>query len=404
MKEAVLASFTLDLDSARKRLTGFEEPDWFSILWWLDISGMAIYFYHRACEIGGDRLLPREVEAGLAQRLSNNRARTKALLDEARALAAWFQRGNVPYSLLKGVPLTPHSVQESALRAQTGLDFLIADRFADLATHYVQRLGYRLHAQSANTLEFRAGAKAVPDLGNIYSVNTQRGLELHLAKDGSGECQLLSRRVMCEFGGHRFYALSSADSLVEQARHLVKHLCCEHVRLSWVLEFWRHLGSRRGDTEFWHRAKSCAAELAHGEEAVAMAIWLAENFFGGTRAEIPPQWRTDALPVRVRLWLEHYARTLLLGDTMGNKLCALLRKELLGSAQNHRITRQRLLPRFSPEKILDAQPNESHSQMWARYGAEARFIIQRLWSHFREGIRFAVEASRWNRTVARIGR
>ncbi|MGH9353560.1 MAG: nucleotidyltransferase family protein, partial [Terriglobia bacterium] len=109
LKEAIVASFAL--------VGGFEEADWLSVLWWLDVSGMAIYFYDRACEIGAVGLLPQNVEAGLAQRLSDNRGRAKALLDEARALAKWFERGNIPYALLKGVTLTPHSVRESALRS-----------------------------------------------------------------------------------------------------------------------------------------------------------------------------------------------------------------------------------------------------------------------------------------------
>jgi hypothetical protein len=404
LKEAIVASFALDSDSARMRLAGFEESDWLSVLRWLDISGMAIYFYRRACEIGADSLLPPGVEAGLAQRLSNNRVRIKSLLDEACALAAWFHRGNIPYVLLKGITLTPHSVQESALRAQTDLDFLIADRFADLAIHYIHRLDYHLHAQSGNTLEFRAGTPSLPDLANIYSVKTQRALEIHLARDESCESQLLSRRVSREFGGSPIYALSPADILVEQARHLLKHLCGEHTRLSWVLEFWRHIGHLRGDTDLWHRAATSASGLTHGDLAMGMATWLAESFFGVTAAEIPPQWAADALPVRVRLWLERYARTLLLSDTIGSKLYALLRKELPGGAHQQRTTCQILLPRVLPETILDPQPNESLSEKRARYGAEARFIIQRLWFHFREGVRFALETPRWNRAVARIDR
>lgn len=404
LKEAIVASFALDPESACIRLAGFEESDWRSVLWWLDISGMAIYFHHRAREVGAASLLPQDVEAGLAQRLSNNQIRIKALLDEARTLATWFQTGNIPYALLKGITLTPHSVPLSALRTQADLDFLIADRFSELAIHYVHRLGYRLHARNGNTLEFRAGAPTAPDLANIYSVKTQRALEIHLAKDGSCESQFLSRTAPCEFGGSLIHALSPPDILVEQARHLLKHLCGEHTRLSWVLEFWRHVGYRWGDTGFWHSAESCAAELAQGDLSMGMAIWLEERFFGEARAGIPAQWSTQALPIRVRLWLERYASTLLLSDTIGNKLYALLRKELPGGAHQARTTCQILLPRVLPATILEAKPNESCSQRWTRYCVEARFIVQRLWFHFREGIRFALENSRWNRAVARIGR
>ncbi len=404
LKEAVVACFALDSGMALPRLTGFEEADWLSILWWLDISGMAIYLYHRAREIGADVMLPHSVKAGLADRLRNNRDRMKSLLNEALALAGWLERGNVPYALLKGFTLTPHSVQESALRCQTDLDFLVADRFADLAMHYVLRLGYRFHARSGKTIEFRAGTPSPPDLANLYSVKTQRALELHLAADASCECQWLSRRVMRKFDGAKIHALSEPDILVQQAIHLLKHLCGEHTRISWALEFWRHMRNRRGDSDFWRRAESCAAESAQGDLAMGVAVWVAEELFGGTQVEIPVQWRGEALPVRVGLWLERYMRQLLLSDTIGNKLYALLRKEVPGGTQETRTTRQILLPRVLPAAILEAQPNESGSERWERYCVEFRFVFWRLWFHLREGVRFAIEVLRWNRTAARAGR
>lgn len=404
LKEAVIACFTLDPGLALSRLTGFQSEDWLSILWWLDTSGIAIYFYHRAREISADAMLPHEMEGGLAERLRNNRNRVKSLFNEARAIAGWFESGKVPYALLKGVTLTPHSVSESALRCQTDLDFLVDDRFADLASFYIQRLGYRLHAKSGTTLEFRAGALSLPDLANLYSVKTQRALELHLAADTSCEFQLLSRRVKREFDKSGIYALSTTDILVQQAIHLLKHLCGEHTRISWVLEFWRHIRSRQGDSDFWPRAESCASQFTHGDLAMGVAVWVAEDLFGSTQVEIPAQWRSDVLPVRVRLWLERYVRQILLSDTIGNKLYALLRKEMPSGTQQVRTTRQILLPRVLPATILEAKSNESWSEKWGRYCIEARFFLWRLWFHLREGARFAIEFSRWNRAVARVGR
>lgn len=404
LKEAIVASFSLNPDPARMRLAGFEESDWLSVLGWLDVSGMAIYFYRRTSEIGADRILPRDVEAGLAQRLSKNRVRAKALLDEARVLGAWFETGNIPYAHLKGVTLTPHSVQESALRSQSDLDFMVSERFADLAVHYVHRLGYSLQVKTGNTLQFRAGAPSPPGLANIYSEKRQRALDLIFAKENSGESQLLSRRVMREFEGARISALSPADILVEQARHLLQHLCSESTRLSWVFEFWRHVQSGRGDGDFWRRAESTADEVTYGNLAMGVAAWVAEDFFGGMQAVIPAQWRSDALPVRVRLWLERYVRRMLMSDNPSNKLYALLQKEVPGGPYEARTICQILMPRVLPAPILDAHPHESRSQKWTRYRVEARSIVERLWFHFREGVRFAIEASRWSRAVARISR
>ncbi|HET7104580.1 MAG TPA: nucleotidyltransferase family protein [Terracidiphilus sp.] len=404
LKEAIVASFALDPRPALGRLKDFDEGDWLNGLWWLDTSGMTIYLYDRIREAGAGALLPRAVELAMAQRLRNNNIRMKSLLEEARTLAAWFQAGNVSYALLKGFTLTPHSVREASLRCQTDLDILVASRFADLAVHYVHRLGYRLHAQSGNTLEFRAGVSSPPDILNMYSVKAQRALELHLAKESSSEMQLLERRVARDVAGTEVYALSPADILIEQARHLLKHLCGEHTRLSWVLEFSRHLRARSGDMDFWKRAESYAAGISPGDVAMGTAVWLAEDMFGHAEAQIPPQWRTGALPVRVRLWLERYAHNLLLSDTIGNKLYGLLRKELPGDAPSRRTTFQILLPRVLPAPILQALPNESRALRWRRYRIEARFMMRRLWFHLREDIRFAVECWRWTRTLARTGK
>lgn len=404
LKQAIVASFALDSHAARMRLASFEKADWLSVLWWLDISGMALYFYRRTVEIGADQLLPPVVTAGLTERLINNQERMQSLRNEAQAFAGWLEGGNVPYALLKGVTLTPHSVQESALRCQTDLDFLVPDRFADQAWHYAQRLRYRLYAKSRNTLEFRAGASRPPDLANIYSVTTQRALELHLAKEGSCEAQLLSRREMRECDGARVYSLSPADILIEQARHLLKHLCSEHTRLSWVLEFWRHVKSSQGDEQFWKTVAFHAPEMTHGDLAMGVAVWLAEDLFGSTLFSLPSQWRRDALPIRVRLWLERYARGLLLSDTIGNKLYALLQNELPSGSHSLRTTRQILLPRVVPAAILDAKPNETYAERSNRYRIEARFILWRLWFHFREGVRLALEVSRWRRAVLRAER
>lgn len=404
LKEAIVASFALDSPAARMRLISFEEADWISVLWWLDISGLALYFFRRAGEIGADQLLPPPVKAGLAERLINNQERMQSLRNEAQAFAQWLEDGRVSYALLKGITLTPYSVQESALRSQTDLDFLVPKRFADQAWHYAQRLGYRLYAKSENTLEFRAGASRPPDLANIYSVRTQRALELHLAKKGSCEAQLLYRREMRECDGAKIYSLSPADILIEQARHLLKHLCGEHTRLSWVLEFWRHVTSRQGDEEFWKTVAFHAPEMTQGDLAMGVAFRLAEDLFGSPQFSLPSQWRRDALPVPVRLWLERYARSLLLSDTIGNKLYALLQRELPNRSHSLRTTRQILLPRVMPAPILDAKPEETYAERSNRYRIEARFILWRLWFHFREGARLALEVSRWRRAVLRAQR
>ncbi len=404
LKEAIVASFALREDEARRRLAGFNEADWLSVLWWLDIGGMAIYALDSIEHNGAEELIPLSVKISLAQRRANNRIRLEALRHESHAVASSFESECIPYALLKGITLAPESVPESALRCQTDLDFLVAAGNANPAARILNRLGYRLHAQSGHTLEFRAGIMPLPDAANLYTAHTLRSLELHLLPERNGESNILTRSVSRNCGGLTIRALSPADILVQQALHLLKHLCGEHTRLSWVLEFRRHIDARRHNAAFWPLAESHAAQTANGDLAMAIALWVANECFGLSAEGLSKQWSAEALPVRVRLWLERYARRLLLSDIVGSKLYALLRREIPAPPSGTRSTRDILLPRVLPAPILEPRPDENFADRWDRYAAEVNFFFRRFAFHVREGARFAVESSRWNRAAARAER
>jgi hypothetical protein len=400
LKEAIIASFVLEPGEACRRLAGFDEADWLSVMWWLDVSGMAIYSLDLVQRIGAGEMIPRNVQASLAQRLKNNGIRMEALRHESYAVAECFESENIPYALLKGITLAPESAPRSELRCQTDLDFLVAERSEQQAIRAIGQLGYRLHARSGNTLEFRAGVMPLPDLANLYTVHTLRALELHLLPESNSESNRLERRVNRDFNGFRIDALAPADILVQQALHLLKHLCGEHTRLSWVLEFWRHVNVREGDDGFWRGVELVATESMNADLAMGVASSLAAQFFGKP-AGLPARWSAEALPVRVRLWLERYARRLLVSDAVGSKLYALLRREVPSAAHETRKTRDILLPRVLPAPLLESQSGESLADRWKRYGIETQFLLRRLGFHIREGVRFAVESPRWSRAVAR---
>ena len=398
LKDAIIALFGKPQKSAVESLGKFSEAEWQSALWWLDISGMAIYSLDTACQLQmAERLIPQSIAESLKQRLERNRIRIDALHNEARTLAAWFGDGGIHYALLKGMTLMPESVPDCALRCQTDLDFLIPRRSAYHAIHYIRRLGYRFHAKSGDMLEFRAGRAGQPDLANMYSVHTQRALELRLIDDGPGESNLLRRRVTRMFQGATIETLSSADILVQQALHLLKHLCGEHTRLSWVLEFHRHVQARSDYPGFWSAAQSIASKEWNGDLAMGVALWVAEEMFGKTNLWIPRQWRPEALPARVRLWLERYARELFMSDAIGSKLYGLLRSEVPCRPED---TRKRtisklIFPLCLPARVMDPKPHERLVERLRRYAVELDYFFRRLNFHIVEGIRFGVEALRW---------
>lgn len=399
LKQAIVASFAIPDEEALRLLGGFSDRDWRSVLWWLDISGMAIYFLDRILQLSSN-VVPLDILQSLERRLQANRVRIHALQQEAFALAASFDSHQVPYALLKGITLAPDSVRESALRSQTDLDFLIARSSVDLATGFIGKLGYRLYATSGNTMEFRAGKASLPDITNIYSVRTQRALELHIGIEGTTQAQLLSRRVIRSFDGAQIASLASSDIFVQQALHLLKHLCGEHTRLSWVLEFWRHTKARSSDVMFWREAESAAASEPHGDLAMAIAFWVAETMFGPISRPSPPQWTHQRIPIRVRLWLDRYARKTLLTDAIGSKTYALLRREIHGDPEKLGRTCKMLFPLYLPKRITKPQPNEGLGRRLRRYAIETDFFLCRLYFHVVEGIRFSIEAARWRKATA----
>jgi hypothetical protein len=404
LKEAIVASFANPGDGAVDGLRGFSDADWKSVLWWLDMSGLAIYFLAQSLEIGAANVLPEWMSEDLAQRFSNNRIRTAALRAEACELARCLEDGAVRYALLKGITLTPDAVPDSAMRCQADLDVLVARRNIWQAIHSVQRLGYGLQAVSGDTLEFRAGEASIPEMGNLYSVRTQRALELHTLAETDGQSSLLKRRWWRTFDDTPIAVLSPPDILVQQAKHLLKHLCGEYTRLAWILEFRRHVQARCVDETFWRTAERVAAGEKNGDLAMGIALWVAEEFFGRMPMELPQQWSPEALPARVLLWLKRYARVLLMGDALGSKLYALLRKEMPRGGEQERSTGEILFPRYLPTPIMRPRPRERLAERLERYAVETDFFFRRLEFHVVEGVRFGIEAPRWRRAAERCVR
>lgn len=398
LKQAVLAVF-LQHASSIGRLEGFTETDWARAMRWLDISGMALYFLDEIRRKNIEQLVPQSILTELETRMARNRERTIVLGREASSLSRCLEAAGVPYALLKGVSLVPDSVPNAALRWQTDLDFLVARTGLRRARETVSRVGYGLHADTGSVLEFRLGRTGKPDLAKIYSAQCQRALELHVTEDHSA---LLARRCIRELGSARVATLSPPDILVQQALHLLKHLCGEHTRLSWVFEFRRHAQARREDTAFWSAAEEIAAQERHGDIAMAVAVWLARANFGWTGVEPPQRWSEEHLPEGVLLWLRLYSGELLLGDSVASKLYALLRKELPSRQGENKSTRSILIPSRLPLPITTPAPQETSRERVKRYFVELRHLTSRVRFHAVEGIRFGIEASRWKRELAKL--
>jgi hypothetical protein len=401
LKEAVLACFQASPAEAAARFQSHSEADWREILFWLDISGMALYLLDQVKAFGIEKCLPSLLRDRLQLNLEQNRLRTAELLRHADEVGSALRRHAIAFALMKGITLAPDSVPEPALRWQTDLDILVAGRDADAATAVLEKLGYEQHATSGATIEFRNGIMGKPDLANLYRAGIQRSLELHCLSRTDGEPDRLSRARSRSFpGGIELPALSSADILIQQAIHLLKHLCSEHTRVSWVLEFWRHIRARQHDRQFWSEAKALAASEPRADLALSVSIWLATSLFGKVSHGAIEIWSSDGIPAGVQLWLRRYSRELLLSDSLATKLYLILRRQLPWEGDS-KGTARLIVPLCLPAKITQRAPGESLADRLSRYRIEADYSFRRLRFHLREGIRYGVEALRWELMIPR---
>jgi hypothetical protein len=189
--------------------------------------------------------------------------------------------------------------------------------------------------------------------------------------------------------------------MVQQALHLMKHLCGEHTRLSWVLEFSRHIQVRKHDRAFWDEVRSIATAEPQAELALAMSLWLAAELFESTPPIGAREWSTDRIPDGVLAWLRRYARELLMSDSHASKLYLLLRRQL-PNRPAVKETARLMIPLRLPARITVPVPGESLADRLNRYRIEAGYGWQRLRFHIFEGVRFGIEALCWEWRMPKV--
>src|SRR3954468_22688706 len=103
LKQAVLSSFYEPAPSIQARLREFSVRDWSRAKYWLDVSGLALYFLERIEAMNLQSCIPESPLLQLRTNLEENRQRTVALLDEALDVTHALRRLNVECAVLKGV-------------------------------------------------------------------------------------------------------------------------------------------------------------------------------------------------------------------------------------------------------------------------------------------------------------
>lgn len=396
MRAAILRCFADSFPEECIGLRCLQSAEWSGLLRWLDTSGLALYFLDRLKELELTEVLPPAVLARLEKNTEENSVRTRAMAAEFCSIQREFQSASLSYAVLKGFSLYPFSVPRPELRSQLDLDFLIAEECAPAARKILEQHGYRLHAVSGRSWEFKTEGSPGRSIADIYKVSALRCIELHLEYSRNEEPSLIARAEWRSLQGMPMPALAGPDLFLGQARHLFKHICSECWRTAHLLELHRHIASRRHDAEFWHRARATARQDPRSIIALGVTALLIARTISDELPEGLTGWTVDRVPSGVHRWVESHGYDSVFRDIPGSKLYLLLQRELeLAGVPRNRSLRRSLLPLRLPPPIALTPANESFAACLQRYRAQFRFIRFRLRFHVVQGVRYVWESFRW---------
>ena len=401
--EAVLLSFSNPAPVHLELLLHLSPTEWRRLLKWLDVSGLALYFLDRLVQLGLRDTLPGTVANRLQQNLDNNAKRTQGMVQESVAIQRGFQDAGLSYAVVKGLSLSPESVPRPELRHQFDLDYLISEKHAPEARLILERRGYRLRAFSGRTWEFTINETPYVSVKDLYKDLPYRSVELHLEADTPCQDSRLDRTITREMFGISMPMLSPIDLFRGQAMHLFKDACCGFPRASHLLEFYRHVLSRRDDDAFWRELRG----TAEADRSTCLGIGVVTYFVASILGDFAPRalttWTVEVLSASVCLWVDRYGRHTVFGNHPGTKFFLLLQKELESAGIPERTwVKKPLWPTRLPPVVIRGSSGEPFSTRIARYRVQLRFVFERVRFHFVEGVRYTLESYRWRQHLDRL--
>ena len=411
--DLIVDTFRDSPERTRERLSTFALRDWEDTEFWLDVSGLALYFFDCTAQLGLHDAVPAPVIERLRRKMADNTVRRTDMLAEFTALNEAFSAAGVRFANLKGFTLFPYSCPNPVLRHQIDLDFLVDPAHLLTCRELLEGRGYLLTGATARTWEFKSGGDKPQRFEDLYKSARIRSVELHWASETAlahTEVDPRLNRLVSWFApwtgpGKAFPALAPADQLLGQALHIFGHLRGESTKPSWLLEYRRHVLARCSDSGFWPELRILARETPHAATALALSTLLATELFGPFAPPELESWTVACLPLRLRLWAAQYGRRILLADFPGTKLYLLLEGELhrsLDRTTNREVfvaRLRRLLPLHAAPRILSPAPQETLLDRIRRQTFQTRFLFFRLSFHLRHGIGYGIEARRWKRFI-----
>ena len=399
---AIVQVFRGDAERSFVQLSTASPHAWEKTEYWINTSGLAFYFLDQVTALGiADAVHPRVFQR-LRANLRKNKVRAAAMFREFVGLNAAFRSAGVTYFNHKGFTLCPHACPFPEQRHQLDFDFVVDRKHLESARECLESRGYRLSAATQKTWEFKAGNYARRNW-DLYSMGTSRSVELHFGNGSeNANDERLQRISNWTWAGLEYPALAPADQLIGQALHLFAHLRGENTRPAWVLEFRRHIISRRDDCAFWVTVRQLAADRKYAATALGTSILLASQLFGRCAPPEFERWAVSSVSPPVRLWVERYGVDAVLADFPGTKLFLFLEAEIERlEARPAKAVRTRLLPMHPGRTVFMARASETRAERMDRLWAQGRFMLFRARFHLVEAGRYLIERHGWKRALLR---
>lgn len=385
----------------------FNETAWGHTLEWLDLSGLALYFWHKVKGCNSVESLPAFVRMRLARCYEENCLRVESIREEAAFLNKLFDAANVQHAVLKGFALVPDYCPHPALRTQYDLDYLVPPEKLAQAEAVLQRSGYipKISGEDYHITYVRPNSRVLRSEKHVglYSAGLERPVELHIALWDPAEERIAiplpgdflrrsRKRAWQEF---EYWSLGDEDALIFQSLHAFRHILNNWCRLSTFLEVSYFLQSRAEDTDFWARFCDRITNLRWVSEASALVFRIAQSLFGGfiptdLNLQVDPNFSTV-----LDLWIERYGLPGALANFQDSKNSLFLHREfVVGRSVWTEVWRRRLFPLRRPHHMPKVMTNRQTRRLGKKW-AHVLHGLQRFQFHAVAAARYAWEYPRW---------
>jgi len=408
-KEIVLAALRREPCLARiETLPDAESRKGRRLLRWLDESGLALCFWRQLENFGAARRIAIDWQDALGARATQNLRRTEEMKKEFRRLRRGFGECGVRAVAMKGFTLVPDFCEEAHLRHQVDFDFLVEPEAVAKAAVVLCACGYSARQVKSNGETcFTTPLRHIPShRDNLYEVQRQRQVDLHVGIWEESEWTSITapsdgvkHAEVHVFEGEKGLELSLEDKFLLHVLHAYRHSLRSWVRLSWILEICRFLDFHRDEEALWNRITGRAGDSRAMKRAFAFVLGLAGRVFHAPLPRPMRAWMSEAMSVRLEVWLGNFGLGWALSDWPGSLNNVLVASELIDDSGLQRAYWwNRIWPGNAQTSIGNVECNDLRTRMKLQF-ARMGYLTERALLHVRDLSKLSVERKRWKQAL-----